>query len=280
MKIESSIAATRAAVNEARYAGKRVGLIPTMGALHSGHGALIERARAENDLVVVTIFVNPIQFNDPQDLLKYPRTFDADAELCRRLGADLIFAPSAEDMYPRPLLASVDVVEVSDGLCGATRPGHFRGVATVVSKLFHIAPAHRAYFGLKDLQQLAVIQRMVADLNFDIEVIPVETVREPDGLAMSSRNVRLTPEERAIAPLLHQALRAGAAAIVGQKIRLVTTARAAASALLAQEPRLRVDYIELFDTELGLRTEVSVNPVRLAGAVYLGQVRLIDNVPV
>jgi pantoate--beta-alanine ligase len=194
-------------VTSARKRGLTVGLVPTMGALHKGHGALMRRARDENGAVVATIFVNPTQFDRPDDFQKYPRELDTDLAFCERLGVDAVFAPDAREMYPGDLhqkmpLTSVDVAGISSRLEGEFRPGHFRGVATVVAKLFNIVAADRAYFGEKDAQQLAVIQKMAADLNFTVEIVPVPTVREPDGLAMSSRNQLLTPDERRIAPLL------------------------------------------------------------------------------
>ncbi|MGH9645867.1 MAG: pantoate--beta-alanine ligase, partial [Bryobacteraceae bacterium] len=191
----------RAQLVAARQRELTIGLVPTMGALHEGHSALMRRAREETGYVVATIFVNPTQFNRADDFQKYPRDLDADLAFCERLGVDAMFAPDAKEMYPGDTLASVEVAELSSRLEGEFRPGHFRGVATVVAKLFNIIPADRAYFGEKDAQQLAIIQKMAADLNFPVAIVPVPTVREPDGLAMSSRNQRLTPEQRRIAPI-------------------------------------------------------------------------------
>jgi pantoate--beta-alanine ligase len=196
----NKIAGIRQSVAAARGRGLTIGLVPTMGALHEGHGALMRRARAETGYVVATIFVNPTQFDRPDDFQKYPRDLEADVAFCDRFGVDVVFAPDSIEMYPDEILTSVEVAEVSSRLEGEFRPGHFRGVATVVAKLFNIIPADRAYFGEKDAQQLAVIQKMVTDLNFPVTIVPVPTVREPDGLAMSSRNQRLAPEDRPIAP--------------------------------------------------------------------------------
>ena len=191
MTCARSIAEARAQIAAARREGRDIGLVPTMGALHAGHGALIEQARRESGFVAVSIFVNPIQFDRPEDYQGYSINLDADLQFCADRGADLVFAPSPPEMYPVPVQTAVEAGGLSEHLCGKFRPGHFRGVATVVAKLFHIVTPDRAYFGEKDAQQLAIIERMVADLNFPIEIIPVPTVREADGLAISSRNARL-----------------------------------------------------------------------------------------
>ena len=206
VSVINSIEEVRLALAAHRRQGGSVGLVPTMGALHRGHGALIEAAARGTDLVAVSIFVNPIQFNDPGDFKQYPRTLDSDAAYCESLGARTIFAPSAQEMYPEPQTSFVNVEGVSEHLCGKFRPGHFRGVATVVLKLLQIIQPDRAYFGEKDAQQLAVIRRMVRDLNVPVEIASVPTVREPDGLALSSRNQRLTPDQRRVAPRLYRAL--------------------------------------------------------------------------
>jgi pantoate--beta-alanine ligase len=271
-----TIAGIRARVAAAREAGLSVGLAPTMGALHQGHAALIRRARAENGFVVVTVFVNPTQFNQAGDFDTYPRAMGEDLALCQSLGVDAVFAPETREMYPDELLTSVEVAEVSAGLCGAFRPGHFRGVATVVAKLFHIVAADRAYFGEKDAQQLAVIRKMAADLNFPVEIVAVETVREPDGLALSSRNRRLSPEDRRAAPELYRALQAAAARAKDGP----AAAREAALALLARVPGMRVEYLEVVDAGTMQPVEKIEGAVRIAAAVWLGGVRLIDNVGV
>jgi pantoate--beta-alanine ligase len=207
-QVVSSIEEMRTHVRLARHGGESVGLVPTMGALHAGHLELIRRSKADCARTVVTLFVNPTQFNQQSDLAAYPRTFDADLDACSTAGVDWLFAPSAEEMYPEKPLTFIEVEGLSEGLCGEFRPGHFRAVATVCAKLFAAAPADRAYFGEKDYQQVAVVRRMVRDLNFPLEIIGVPTVREPDGLAMSSRNVRLSPEERQAATVLNRALQA------------------------------------------------------------------------
>jgi len=270
-----TIAGVRQAVAGARQRGLTIGLVPTMGALHEGHGALLRQAREENGLVIASLFVNPIQFNRSDDFEKYPRTLQTDLEYCQRLNADVLFAPSAGEMYPAQQLSFVEVAELGEGLCGANRPGHFRGVATVVAKLLNIVQPDRAYFGEKDAQQLAVLTRMVADLNFACAVVPVATVREADGLAMSSRNVRLTSEERQIAPAIYQALQSASAALrAGSDAE---AARRAAGLVLEQFPEFRVEYLEVVDPETLRPVERSDGPVLVITAIWLGAVRLIDN---
>ena len=247
-----------------------------MGALHAGHARLIESCVRDSACTVVSIFVNPSQFNDPADFAKYPRTFDTDAALCQSLGASILFAPSVEEIYPEPQQAFVDVARVSEHLEGHFRPGHFRGVASVVMKLFQIVQPHRAYFGEKDAQQLAVIRRMVADLNVPVEIVGVATVREPDGLAMSSRNQRLTPAERALAPVLYQALQL-AASRISQGLRNPESIKREALSTLAH-PEIRVEYLEVVDPVFMQPVEIIDGPVRVAIAAWLGSTRLIDNV--
>ncbi len=271
------IARMRRMAEEARRAGRSVGLVPTMGALHEGHAALIRRGRAGSDFLVVSAFVNPTQFDRAEDFARYPRTLEADVETCSALGVDAVFAPAAEEMYPAEPLAFVEVAAVSEHLCGAFRPGHFRGVATVVSKLFHIVGPDRAWFGEKDAQQLAVIRRMVADLNFPVEVLAVPTVREADGLAMSSRNRRLSAEERAEAPALYRALEE-AAGMVGRGCADAGAVKRAALARLDGHPGMRLEYLEVVDEGSFQPVERITAPVRIAAAVWLGQTRLIDNV--
>lgn len=272
-----TIAETRRAVAEARRNGLTIGLVPTMGALHAGHGTLIEQARRECGFVVVSVFVNPIQFDRNDDFEKYPRTLSEDLEICRALGADAVFSPSAAEMYPAPLRTYVEVTEVSDLLCGTFRPGHFRGVATVVTKLFNIVQPDRAYFGEKDGQQLAVIEKMVADLDMPLEIVPVPTVRETDGLAMSSRNRRLSPEERQVAPVIYQALVQAHSAIVEGCVQ-ADAVKEKALAVLRSIPQFRVEYLEIVDPATQQPVQQISGPVRVATAVWLGQTRLIDNV--
>jgi pantoate--beta-alanine ligase len=263
-------------VKAARGQGKTIGVVPTMGALHDGHAELIRRARAGTDYVVVTVFVNPIQFDRKEDLDKYPRDLATDVALCESLGADAVFAPPVEEMYPGELMTSVDVTGITTRLEGEYRPGHFKGVATVVAKLLNIVLADRAYFGEKDAQQLAVIQKMVTDLNLPSEIVPVETVRESDGLALSSRNRLLTPEQRGVAPLVYKALSAARDALLSGKTPV--EARTEALKVLAGTPDMTVQYLEIADAATMMPVDRMTGPVRVAAAVWLGKVRLIDNV--
>ena len=253
MNVVQTIEETRLALEPSR--GGSIGLVPTMGSLHEGHIALLRSARAENETVVMSLFVNPAQFGDASDLAKYPRDEERDLELAREAGADLVFAPSVDEMYPRGFQTWVDVTELGAILEGRFRPGHFRGVATVVLKLLNIVRPTRVYFGQKDAQQVEVIRRLAADLAVEVELRIVPTVRDADGLALSSRNARLTAEERAAALALPRAL--------------TTRDRAAALAELASSNGLEVDYVEVVDFD----------PPVLAGAVRVGSTRLIDNVP-
>ncbi len=260
-----------------RKEGQIIGLVPTMGALHAGHAALIERARADCNVVVVSIFINPIQFDRRDDYDAYAIDVAKDVEFCATRGVDFVFAPSAQEMYPQASSTFVEVAGVSAHLCGKFRPGHFRGVATVVAKLFNIVAPHKAYFGEKDAQQLVVIERMVADLNMPVEIVSVPTVREPDGLALSSRNQRLTADQRQIAPALYQALQIGADCI-RKGCTSAAQVRTAALAHLQQLPGWRVEYLEVVDASSMTPVETISVPVRIAAAAWLGSVRLIDNV--
>ncbi len=248
-----------------------------MGYLHEGHKSLILRAVAENDRVVVSDFVNPIQFGPNEDLDSYPRDLDADARLCEAAGAHLIFHPRPEDMYASDFCTFVDMSHLTEGLCGKTRPTHFRGVCTVVSKLFHIVAPDRAYFGQKDAQQLAVIRRMVRDLNFDIEIIGCPIVREEDGLAKSSRNTYLNPEERKAAVVLSRAVFL-ARSLMERGERNASVVLAAMRACIESEPLARIDYVEAVDAVSMQPVERIQGPVLCAVAVYIGKTRLIDNV--
>ncbi len=277
MTLLRTIAETRTAIAAARERGLTIGLVPTMGALHDGHGALMRQAREETGYVVATIFVNPTQFDRPDDLQSYPRDLETDLAFCERLGVDAVFAPDAQEMYRDENLTSVAVAGISSRLEGEFRPGHFRGVATVVAKLFNIVPADRAYFGEKDAQQLAVIQRMAADLNFPVIVVPVPTVREPDGLAMSSRNQRLTPEQRRIAPVLYRALCAADALIHGGS-RSAVIVKQGALALLSRTPEFRVEYLDIVNPATFQPVDMVSGDVRITAAAWLGDVRLIDNI--
>ncbi len=272
-----TIANLRRRVHEVRQSGSSIAVVPTMGALHMGHGSLIERARAECDFVVVTVFVNPTQFNDPADYSKYPRTLAADVSFCASRGTDVVFAPTQEEMYPRGQQTLVEVGEVAEFMEGRFRPGHFRGVATVVAKLLNIVAPDKAYFGEKDAQQVAVVRRMVEDLNFPIEIVTVSTVRESDGLALSSRNARLNSQERRDAIALYQALSA-AVKRIEEGERRVAHVKQRAAEVFACYPGVRAEYFEVADPARFKPMEHIEGPVRLAGAIWVGEVRLIDNV--
>jgi pantoate--beta-alanine ligase len=267
----------RRRLSGARQSGAKIGFVPTMGALHAGHGALMDAARRDCDFVVVSIFVNPIQFDNKQDYERYGRNLEADIQFAASRGVDVVFAPGSEEMYPAGEDTFVEVPEVSNGLCGAFRPGHFRGVATIVTKLFNIVQPGIAYFGEKDAQQLAVIRRMAAGLNMAVSIVGVATVREPDGLALSSRNQRLTHEERVCAPLLFQALEAARREVENGSAD-VALIRGAGLDVLAKEPRIRVEYFEIVDAETMQPVARAAGRMCIAGAIWLGSVRLIDNV--
>jgi len=271
------IVRTRAELREALADAPRpVGLVPTMGWLHEGHRALIQQARAENATTVVSIFVNPRQFGDPADLEKYPRSEARDVALCTEEGVDLIFAPSVEEVYPPGFDTTVKVGAVSAPLEGSARPGHFDGVATVVAILFDLVGAEHAYFGQKDAQQLLVIRRMALDLALPTEVIGCPTVREPDGLAMSSRNVHLSPDERAAAPVLRRALVA-ARSLAGRGERSAEALRREMRRILATEPLAEPDYVSVADASTLRELDALNGPALLSLAVRFGSTRLIDN---
>lgn len=276
MKIVNTINEVREAVKAWHKQGLTVGLVPTMGYLHEGHASLIARASKENDRVVVSDFVNPIQFAPNEDLASYPRDIDRDAKVCEENGADIIFHPTPEEMYHKDFSTFVDITGPSEELCGKSRPIHFRGVCTVVSKLFLIASPDRAYFGQKDAQQLAVIKRMVRDLNFDIEIVGCPIIREADGLAKSSRNTYLSPEERKAAVILHKALEKGKELVLnGEK-----SAKAVidtVTQIINSEPLAKIDYVQVVDFP-NIKVVENINgDILTAVAVYIGKTRLIDN---
>ena len=279
MHAATTIAEMRAWVRQARAAGKTVGLVPTMGALHVGHVSLIEAAVARCDRVVVSIFVNPTQFGPGEDFDKYPRPFERDVEICEKCGAHAVFAPSAAEMYRGKNLTWVTVEKLTEPLCGRNRPGHFRGVTTVCAKLFNIVLPDLAFFGQKDAQQAVVIRRMVADLNMPLEIVVCPTVREPDGLAVSSRNQYLDPQERKEAPVIYRALQRG-----GELIRAGETDAARivdeTRGILRRVPALRVEYVSLVDAESLEEIGQVRGKVLLAVAGRLGSTRLIDNIQV
>jgi len=270
----TSVSGLRELLAPDRRAGRTIGLVPTMGALHLGHRRLLEIARRETETVVASIFVNPIQFDRQDDLDRYPRPLSQDLEICHEAGVDIVFAPTAEKMYPQAQLTWVEAPPLTQHLCGPGRPGHFRGVATVVMKLLQIVQPDRAYFGEKDAQQLAVIRRMVMDLNVPVTIVPVATVREPDGLAMSSRNQHLNPAERQTATALSQALFAARDLIQkGESSPVVI--QSTVGPLLAG---IRVEYFSIVDPEMLHPVPRIERLVLIAGAIWLGSTRLIDNV--
>lgn len=276
MKLFETVEAVRAWSKAARCAGQRVGFVPTMGYLHRGHAALMTAARAACDLVVVSIFVNPTQFGPNEDFDRYPRDLDRDLAICREAGVDAIFHPTVAEMYPEQSITWVDVDLLTNTLCGASRPGHFRGVATVVSKLFNIVQPDAAFFGQKDAQQVAVIQRMARDLHMNVEIVPVPTVREPDGLALSSRNVYLRPEERQAALVLAGAL-ARAKELVAAGERDARHVRQQMIDLIQAEPLAQIDYVEVVDQSTLQPIPTLDRPALAALAVRIGATRLIDN---
>lgn len=274
MQVTTTVAETRALVKSWKKEGKTVGLVPTMGYLHEGHASLIRKCREENNIVVVSVFVNPTQFGPNEDLEAYPRDFQRDSALCESLGADLIFHPEPEEMYQDPC-AYVSIETLSENLCGRTRPIHFRGVCTVVSKLFHIVAPDKAYFGQKDAQQLAIIRKMVRDLNFDIEIVGCPIIREEDGLAKSSRNTYLNPQERQAALCLSRAVKRGQALIApGMDSEAVLSEM---RKIIEAEPLAKIDYVSMVDALTMKDVEKVDRDVLVAMAVYIGKTRLIDN---
>lgn len=279
MLVAKTIREVRTWMKLAREEGKTIGFVPTMGYFHEGHLNLMRRAKAECDLCVVSLFVNPTQFGLSEDFRQYPRDFTRDASMAESIGVDLLFAPEAEEIYPQNFQTWVEVTGITQRLEGAARPGHFRGVATICTKLFNIVQADRAYFGKKDYQQLKVIQRMVKDLNIPIEIVPCETTREPDGLAMSSRNVYLNPEERQAATVLYRALCVGRDAILdgereGDKVQKLI------EQVIATEPLVKSEYVDVADAETLEPLRKLKGEVLLSLAARVGIARLIDNVTV
>ncbi len=276
MRIVRTIAETRRAVADLKEPSRTLGLVPTMGALHEGHLSLVRAARSRCDAVVVSLFVNPTQFGPNEDLSKYPRTFEADCALLEAEKVDLLFAPEAAEVYPPGAQTFVEVEDLSRRLDGASRPGHFRGVATVVAKLFHIVAPNLAFFGQKDAAQVAVLRRMVRDLNFDVELVVCPIVREPDGLALSSRNRYLSAEDRRHALVLSRALRRveeqAAAGVVDAEPLL-----AAGHAVVAEEPAVRLDYFRVVDTDTLEDLPRIDQGALIAVAAWVGPARLIDN---
>jgi pantoate--beta-alanine ligase len=277
MKICKTIDDMRAASRQTRRDEKRLGFVPTMGALHEGHLSLVRAAREKCDVVAVSIFVNPLQFSLNEDLAKYPRTFERDAGLLERESVDILFVPTSQEMYPAGAITYVTVEGLSEKLCGRSRPGHFRGVTTVVAKLFHIVEPDLAFFGQKDAAQATIIRRMVQDLNLPVEIIVCPIVREPDGLAMSSRNAYLSPQERKSALALHRSL-TEVKNRFDQGERNAATLIEAASQVLAQDPVVRLDYCEVVDPATLDPVQELTSGALVAIAAFVGNTRLIDNV--
>lgn len=276
MKIISTVAETRAIIKEWKKNGLKVGLVPTMGYLHEGHLSLIKKAVSENDRVVVSIFVNPTQFGPNEDYETYPRDINKDSALCESAGADIIFHPEASEMYPEGACTYVNMTGLTDVLCGKSRPTHFQGVCTVVSKLFNITTPDNAYFGQKDAQQLAVIKRMVKDLNFDINITGCPIVREEDGLAKSSRNTYLNKEERKAALVLHKSITCGQS-LVNDGERNASVVINRMKDIINAEPLAKTDYVEIVDMNTMESVSVIKGEILCAIAVYIGKTRLIDN---
>jgi pantoate--beta-alanine ligase len=276
MRVFSDIGELRAALEALRRQSRTIGLVPTMGYLHAGHMELVSRARVENDIVVASIFVNPLQFGANEDLSKYPRDLDRDTAMLRQAGVNILFAPGVADMYPKPMMTVVDVPEIGRELEGAVRPGHFAGVATVVCKLFNIVQPHRAYFGEKDYQQVAVIRRMVDDLALPVRIVPVPTVRDHDGLALSSRNVYLSAEERQAAVVVPQTL-AEAERLVAAGLTDPAELEHLLKAFLAREPLANPEVVAVRDAATLKPVEVIRDPVVVALFVRIGSTRLLDN---
>ena len=279
MKTVSRVHELRAAVDDARAIGGRVGFVPTMGYFHAGHRSLMRAARAENDFVVVSLYVNPLQFGPTEDLSAYPRDLERDSAAAEAEGVDVLFTPTTEEMYPRPIVTTVHVDGLTNGLCGRSRPTHFDGVTTVVAKLLSMVGPCRAYFGRKDAQQLAVVRRMAEDLDLPVEVVGCPLVREPDGLAMSSRNAYLEPDDRRAAAILSRALHEAAAEVANGE-RDADSVHRVLTGLIATEPRVQLDYAEVVDAhDLTPVTEIT-GDVLVAVAANVGRARLIDNMTI
>jgi pantoate--beta-alanine ligase len=277
MKICKTIDEMRAASRAARREGKPLGFVPTMGALHEGHLSLVRAAKAKCNVVAVSIFVNPLQFGPTEDLAKYPRTFERDHELLEKEAIDILFAPTPEEMYPAGAVTYVTVERLSEKLCGRSRPGHFRGVTTVVAKLFHIVEPDAAFFGQKDAAQATIIRRMMQDLNLPVEIVVCPIVREPDGLAMSSRNAYLSPQGRKSALVLQRSL-TEVKRRFDQGERNLANLIEAGKQVLAQEPAVRLDYLEIVDPDTLDPMQQLTSSALIAVAAFVGNTRLIDNI--
>lgn len=277
MKVIETVAEMRELAHAWKNEGLSIGLVPTMGYLHEGHISLVDQSVKDNDKTIISIFVNPIQFGPHEDLDTYPRDLDHDLALCEKAHVDIVFHPTVKEMYPENFFTSVDIHTISDTLCGANRPGHFKGVCTVVTKLFNITKADSSYFGQKDAQQVAVINKMVDDLNMNIEVHAMPIVREADGLAMSSRNSYLSKEERKLAPKIYEALQQGKEAFFeGTKNKRAL--QNLMSDILLSHKGIRIEYIEIVDLETLADISVIEKPALCAVALHIGKTRLIDNI--
>jgi pantoate--beta-alanine ligase len=277
MRVLETIEQMRSACHAAKQGGRRLGFVPTMGALHEGHVSLVRAAKKRCEVVAASIFVNPTQFGPNEDFSKYPRSFERDRTLLEKERVELLFAPSVEEMYPGGAVTFVTVEGLSERLCGKSRPGHFRGVTTVVSKLFHIAQPDFAFFGQKDAAQVAIIRRMVRDLNLGVEIVVCPIVREPDGLAMSSRNAYLSPQQRTSALVLSRSL-AQVRKLFEHGERCAEKLGAAGRQIFAEEPLVRLDYLEIVNPETLEPVEHISDPALVAVAAFVGGTRLIDNI--
>lgn len=277
MKTAKTIKSVRKLVKAARSKGKIIGLVPTMGALHIGHISLIKKAKQQTDFVVISIFVNPTQFSPNEDFKKYPRPIKNDLAVCRKAGVDVVFAPTAKQMYPQENLSWVNIEKLTEPLCGKFRPGHFRGVATVCTKLFNIVMPDVAYFGQKDAQQVIVIKRMAADLNMPLKIVICPTVRQADGLAVSSRNQYLTEQEKKDATYIYKALKKSES-LIKQGAQKSKTIISEMRKILNQIPSVKIEYISIVDAETLQEVEKIAGEVLVAAAVKIGSTRLIDNI--
>jgi len=278
MKIIKNIEEMKKEVSHWKKEGGSIGLVPTMGFLHEGHESLIKKAASENDHVVVYIFVNPLQFGPKEDFASYPRDLQRDSEICARNNAEVLFTPDASELYHKDAVTFVNVEKLTEGLCGAKRPGHFQGVCTVLTKFFNIVKPDRAYFGEKDAQQLAVVKRMARDLNFDTQIIGCPIVREKDGLAKSSRNTYLSAEERAAAIVLFRSLMHGKEYILSKDTVTVQEVKALITMEINKEPLARIDYVEIVNSENLQEAQEMKGKLLIALAVFIGRTRLIDNI--
>lgn len=277
MKAVSTIKELREELKSYRKEGKSVGLVPTMGYFHEGHLSLMRRARSECDVVVVSLYVNPIQFGAEEDFKEYPRDFNQDKDLVAKEGADFLFAPSDQEMYPNQQLTFVEVAKITEGLCGAHRPGHFKGVATVCAKLFNIVCPNKAYFGQKDAQQALVVKKMVEDLNFNVEMVICPTARETDGLAMSSRNTYLSPKERKQALVLYNSLKLAEDLVRGGE-RSSKLVKDKMQEIIGKEPKVKLEYLSVYDGRTLEEVDSLEGETLIALAARVGSTRLIDNI--